>query len=179
MNKSITFSSVLTVCCLVSTAGIMNWSLDVTNSYATSFLPEKNSTISNSSASDFEDNPITTIIIPNKGSNLTENSDSNNGTNSNAKSDIETNSSSSPVAGSDKVTIPKETISTNDTQNQNFNNDVFTNNTFSDSQQRGEYLMDNNGMHYYNINNCSEKKGSSGIANMSECEDAEKELSED
>jgi len=179
MNKSISFSSILTVCFLVSTACIMNWSLDVSNSHASSFSPEKNSTISNSSASAFEDNPITTIIIPNDGSNLTENSGSNNGTNSNAQGDIEPNSSSSAVAGSDKVTIPTETVSTNDTQNQNFSNDVSNNNILSDSQQRGQYLIDNNGLHYYNINNCSEKKGSSGIGDMSECEDAEKEISED
>jgi len=157
----------------------MNWSLDVSNSHATSFSPEKNSTISNSSASDFEDNPVTTIIIPNDGSNLTKNPDSNKGTNSNVQSDIEQNSSSSVVAGSDKVTIPTETVSTNDTQSQNVSNDVSTNNTLSDSQQRGQYLTDDNGIHYYNINNCSEKKGSSGIGDMSECEDAEKEISED
>ena len=179
MKKSIPFSSILIVCCLVSTVCIMNWSLDVSNSHATSFLPEKNSTISNSSVSDFEDNPVTTIIIPYEGSNLTENSGSNNGTNSNAQSDIEPNSTSSAVAGSDKVTVPKATVSTNDTQNQNFSNDVSNNNILSDSQQRGQYLIDNNGIHYYNINNCSEKKGSSGIGDMSECEDAEKEMSED
>jgi len=157
----------------------MNWSLDVSNSHATSFLPEKNSTISNSSVSDFEDNPVTTIIIPNEGSNLTENSGSTNDTNSNAQNDIKLNSSSSAVAGSDKVTIPKETVTTNDTQTKNISNDVTYNNTLSDSQQRGQYLIDNNGIYYYNINNCSEKKGSSGIGDMSECEDAEKEMSED
>ncbi|MBA2268879.1 MAG: hypothetical protein H0W19_11195, partial [Nitrosopumilus sp.] len=61
----------------------------------------------------------------------------------------------------------------------NFSNDVSNNNILSDSQQRGQYLIDNNGIHYYNINNCSEKKWSSGIGDMSECEDAEKEMSED
>ena len=68
---------------------------------------------------------------------------------------------------------------TNDTQNSNDTYIVPNNNTLSDPQQRGKYLVDDNGVHYYNINNCSEKKGSSGIGNMSECEDVEKEMSED
>ena len=51
---------------------------DDPTSHASSFLPEKNSTFSNSSASSFESNPITTIIIPNKGSSLIANSNSDN-----------------------------------------------------------------------------------------------------
>ncbi len=41
-------------------------------------------------------------------------------------------------------------------------------------KQRGEYLVGDNGQHYYDINNCSEEKGSAG-GYLSECEDAEKE----
>lgn len=47
------------------------------------------------------------------------------------------------------------------------------------SMQRGEYKVDNNGIHYYNINNCSLVKGSSGIGDLSECEDAEREIQEE
>lgn len=59
-----------------------------------------------------------------------------------------------------------------------------TNNTSSDStqvnkMQRGEYKVDENGIHYYNINNCSEVKGSSGIGDLSECEDAAKQMKDD
>jgi len=71
------------------------------------------------------------------------------------------------------------TNSFNDTIKANFSSEVSSNNTLSNSQQRGVYLTDNNGVHYYNINNCSEKKGSSGIGEMSECEDAVKEMSQD
>jgi len=45
--------------------------------------------------------------------------------------------------------------------------------------QRGEYKVDDNGVHYYNINNCSLVKGSSGIGDLSECEDAEREIQQE
>lgn len=48
--------------------------------------------------------------------------------------------------------------------------------TTSNATQRGEYLVDDNGVHYYTINNCSLVKGSSGIGDLSECEDAERVL---
>ena len=69
--------------------------------------------------------------------------------------------------------------SSDDTLKANVSSEGTNNDTLSDSQQRGKYLTDDNGIHYYNINNCSEKKGSSGIGNMSECEDAAKEMSEE
>ena len=68
---------------------------DVSTSYASSILPEKNSTLSNSLASDFESNPITTIIIPNKDSSLHANSSNNNVTKINEQSAPQSNSSSS------------------------------------------------------------------------------------
>ncbi len=46
--------------------------------------------------------------------------------------------------------------------------------TASNATQRGEYKVDSNGVHYYDINNCSLVKGSSGIGDLSECEDAER-----
>ena len=145
------------ICCFLTSAFIPYLSLDVPTSQASaspSFVPERNSTFSNSSTSDFESDPITTIIVPNEESSSTRNSSSNNVTN-------------------------LTTQSNNDTLNTNVNSDVTNNDNLSDPQQRGKYLVDDNGIHYYNINNCSEKKGSSGIGDMSECEDAEKEMREE
>lgn len=71
-----------------------------------------------------------------------------------------------------------QSSSSQPTSDQNQNNES-KNNEKNNTYQRGEYLVDNNGIHYYNINNCSEEKGSSGIGNLSECEDAERELREE
>jgi hypothetical protein len=54
-----------------------------------------------------------------------------------------------------------------------------SNSSSQNEMQRGEYKVDNNGLHYYNINNCSLVKGSSGIGDLSECEDAEREMQEE
>lgn len=155
MNISMNLTLLVTLCCLLTSSFIIHLSLDVSTSHASSspspLLPEKNSTLSNSSASNFESDPITTIIIPNEDSNSSPNSSSNNVTNLAAQSD-------------------------NITLDTNVSSDVTNNAASSDSQQRGEYLVDDNGIHYYNIDNCSEKKGSSGIGDMSECEDAEREM---
>ena len=157
----------------------LHWSPDVPTSHASSFLPEKNSTFSNSSTSGFESNPITTIIIPNEDSSLTANSSSNNVTNITGQSAPQSNSSSSINTSSGLVKNQSDLASSNDTLKTNVSRSVTNNDTLSDSQQRGKYLTDDNGIHYYNINNCSEKKGSSGIGDMSECEDAAKEMREE
>ena len=162
MNKSISLRLIVILCCFVTLVLIINSSLNALDSHASSVTPEKNSTFSNSSETDFNDIPITTIIIPNKDSNVTQ------------------QSSSSSNNNNDTSFVLQDDIDTiNDTQNSNDTYIVPNNNTLSDPQQRGKYLVDDNGVHYYNINNCSEKKGSSGIGNMSECEDVEKEMSED
>ncbi len=161
MNKSISLKLIVTLSCFVTLVLIINSFLNVLDSHASSVTPEKNSTFSNSSETDFNDIPITTIIIPNKDSNVIQQSSSSNN-----------NNDTSFASQGDIDTI-------NDTQNSNDTYFVPNNNTLSDPQQRGKYLVDDNGVHYYNINNCSEKKGSSGIGNMSECEDVEKEMSED
>ena len=158
MNKSITLKLIVTVCCFATTVFFINMPLNILNSHGSPATPEKNSTFSNSSVNDFEDIPVTTIIIPNEGSNVTQDFSITNDTTLNTQS----------VA--DII---------NDTQHRNVSDNVSNNITLSNSQQRGEYLIDDNGVHYYNINNCSEKKGSSGIGDLSECEDAEKEMSED
>lgn len=179
MNRSINLALLVSLCCFVTSGFIINWSLELPTSLASSFLPEKNSTLSNSSSSDFESNPITTIIIPNKGSSLYANSSSNNVTNIAKQSAPQSNSLSSIDSISGSVENQSDLASSNDTLKANINTEVTNNDTILDSQQRGTYLTDDNGIHYYNINNCSEKKGSSGIGNMSECEDAAKEMSEE
>ena len=158
MNRPMNLTLLVTLCCLLTSAFIVSLSLDVSTSQASPspspFLPEKNSTFSNSTASVFESDPTTTIIVPNVDSSSSPNSSSNNVTNLTTQSD-------------------------NGTIDTNVNTDVTSNDASSDPQQRGKYLVDDNGIHYYNINNCSEKKGSSGIGDLSECEDAEKEMSEE
>ena len=47
--------------------------------------------------------------------------------------------------------------------------------TNTNSEQRGENKVDKSGRHYYDVNNCSNKKGSSGIGDLSECEAAQRE----
>ncbi|WP_458747504.1 hypothetical protein [Candidatus Nitrosocosmicus sp. T] len=162
MNGSISLKLIVTLCCcFVTLVFIINASLNDLDSHASPVIPEKNSTFSNSSETDSNDTPATTIIIPTGGSTVTQVSSSSNNNNDTV------------------FAIQSNNDTINETQNNNVSNLVPNNNTISDPQQRGKYLVDDNGVHYYNINNCSEKKGSSGIGNMSECEDAEKEMSED
>ena len=159
MNKSISLKIIVTLCCFVTLFFFINTSLNNLDSHASPIAPEKNSTFSNSSETDFKDIPVTTIIIPKDDPSVTQDSSNNNDTSfATQRSNIDT---------------------INDTQDSDDSTAVSNNNTISDPQQRGKYLVDDNGLHYYNINNCSEKEGSSGIGNMSECEDAEKEMSEE
>ena len=180
MIRSINLVLVVSLCCFLTLAFIINWSPAVPTSHASIVLPEKNSTLSNSSAIDFESNSITTVIIPNERSSLTTNSSSNNNdTNVIKQSALQLNSLSSINSSSGIVDNQSDLISSNDTPKADVSSEVTNNDTLSDPQQRGKYLTDNNGIHYYNINNCSEKKGSSGIGDMSECEDAAKQMSEE
>ena len=158
MNKSISLKLIVTLCCFVALVFFINTSLNDLDGHASPATPENNSTFSNSSETDLKDIPVTTIIIPNEGSSVTQQFSNNSNSGFAAQSNI------------DKI---------NDTQNSNASTIVSNNNNLSESQQRGQYLVDDNGVHYYNINNCSEKEWSSGIGNMSECEDVEKEMSED
>ncbi|WP_148686667.1 hypothetical protein [Candidatus Nitrosocosmicus hydrocola] len=99
---------------------------------------------------------------------------------------------SSPASQNDSVFIDSTNtalqnnenniISQDGTNAQHSSNSINSNNSNSSNQnemQRGEYKVDNNGIHYYNINNCSLVKGSSGIGDLSECEDAEREIQEE
>jgi hypothetical protein len=152
----------------------------VQTSHASSFAPEKNSTLSSSSASNFAGDPITTIIIPNESLRLSENSSSNDNVTSAIDKNVSQSNSSLP--GDKNPLLVENKIdmnSPNNTFKSNVSSEVTNKSTISDSQQRGEYLTDNNGIHYYNLKNCSEKKGSSGIGDMSECEDAAKQMSEE
>jgi hypothetical protein len=71
----------------------------------------------------------------------------------------------------DKVISKDESDANNENKDTNKNND-------NDDKQRGEYLVDDNGQHYYDTDNCSEEKGSSD-GDLSECEDAEKETQQE
>jgi hypothetical protein len=161
-------------------------SVSVSNS--SNIVSEGNSTFTNSSAEDGgvsssegdgdQQDIATVIVIPNPNS---------------------VSNSSGPASNPSSVDIDKRGLtSLNDTDNglENNNtsqtplmNDVdVAKNSVNNSEnnpstqpqlQRGEYLVDNNGVHYYNINNCSMVKGSSGIGDLSECEDAEREIQEE
>jgi hypothetical protein len=178
MDRTINLTLLLTLSCFLTSAFIFNWSPNDPNSRASSFLPEKDSTFSNSSTSSFESNPITTIIIPNEGSNLLTNSNSNNN-NVTGEGTHQINPLPSINTSSSLVKNQSDFASSDNTLKGNASGEGKINDTLSDSQQKGKYLTDNNGIHYYNINNCSEKKGSSGIGEVSECEDAAKEMSEE
>ena len=178
MNRTINLTLLVTLCCFLTSAFIFNWPPNDPNSHASSFLPEKSSTFSNSSTSSVESNPITTIIIPNEGSNLLTSSNSNNN-NVTGENTHQINPLPSINTSSSLVKNQSDFDSSSDTLKRNVSGEGKNNDTLSDSQQKGKYLTDNNGIHYYNINNCSEKKGSSGIGEMSECEDAAKEMSEE
>src|SRR5688500_16942915 len=73
MNISISLKLIVTICCsFITLVFVINTSLNVLDSHASPVIPEKNSTFSNSSETDFNDIPVTTIIIPAEGSNVTQ-----------------------------------------------------------------------------------------------------------
>jgi hypothetical protein len=133
---------------------------------------EKNSTVSKAKSNSLGDevgmtfvitdapsNSTSTIAVPNTSSdpssiknesNFFQNTDT-------SKTSSQTDNQSSKPVYKDTNNTPSKTIQSN-------------------NMQRGEYKVDANGIHYYNINNCSEVKGSSGIGDLSECEDAEREM---
>ena len=133
-----------------------------------SVLSEGNSTYSDSNTSSTNDDQdiSTVIVIPNpqkSSSNSTQNS-LDTGKNESVKSVDEMNnkdnsSSATPLASEEDVQRQTEFSKSS---------------TISNATQRGEYKVDDNGVHYYDINNCSLVKGSSGIGDLSECQDAER-----
>jgi len=180
MDRTINLTLLVTLCCFLTSAFIFNWPPNDPNSHASSFLPEKNSTFSNSSTSSIESSPITTIIVPNEGSKLTTNSNSDNiVTSVTGQGAHQTNPLLFVNTSSGILKNQSGLASSDNSLKTNVRSEDTNNNTLPDSQQRGQYLTDNNGIHYYNIDNCSETKGSSGIGEMSECEDAAKEMSQE
>jgi hypothetical protein len=131
--------------------------ISTSSSNTTNIVTEGNSTFSNSTPGDNQD-ISRVIIIPNP---VPSTSSNNSIVNNNTKPDLQNNVSD---------------LNPQDTINSQKNN---SNSTTQKELQRGEYKVDNNGIHYYNINNCSLVKGSSGIGNLSECEDAEREIQEE
>lgn len=143
-------------------------STSVPNSSTT--VTEGNSTFQNSSADvdGVNKDPLdvaTVTIIPNPDSDDNESS-----------GNVQNTSSSQNSNQSDLLT----SNNIDDNKSQQSSSSSISNNTSTlNEMQRGEYLVDENGVHYYNINNCSLVPGSSGIGNLSECEDAEREIQEE
>jgi hypothetical protein len=144
----------------------------------TDIVAEGNSTFSNSTQGE---NQVVSkvIVVPNPSSasdsNLDESALSNANNN---ESDLSTtsNKTKTPSLQNNNDSGLESQESTNPQQNNNNN----TNTSSSHNpMQRGEYKVDDNGVHYYNINNCSLVKGSSGIGDLSECEDAEREIQQE
>ncbi|HEX5904985.1 MAG TPA: hypothetical protein VFY50_02945, partial [Candidatus Nitrosocosmicus sp.] len=133
-------------------------SLNFLSSNPVNMVREGNTTISSSNQVDGKEDISKVIVIPNPNQIV-----NNSGTSAATTS---TNESSFDVT-KEKQQQPR-------TQNSNVSNSANQNEI-----QRGEYLVDDNGVHYYNINNCSMVKGSSGIGDLSECEDAEREIQEE
>jgi hypothetical protein len=136
---------------------------------------EKNSTLSTADSNAMGDEVGMTFVITNANSNGNSTLAPPN-VSSDFSQNSETNltpSSSSPSSPSSSSQKDNESTKSND---QGKNNTSSTKTTHTNNMQRGEYKVDDNGIHYYNINNCSEVKGSSGIGDLSECEDAEREM---
>ncbi|MDR4491481.1 MAG: hypothetical protein R2685_11360 [Candidatus Nitrosocosmicus sp.] len=136
---------------------------------------EKNSTLSTADSNAMGDEVGMTFVITNANSNGNSTLAPPN-VSSDFSQNSETNltpSSSSSSSSSSSPQIDNQSTKSND---QGKNNTSSTKTTHTNNMQRGEYKVDDNGIHYYNINNCSEVKGSSGIGDLSECEDAEREM---
>ncbi|KAA2279361.1 hypothetical protein [Candidatus Nitrosocosmicus sp. SS] len=142
---------------------------------------EKNSTLSTADSNAMGDEVGMTFVITNANSNGNStlaqpnvSSDFSQSSETNLKpSSSPSSSSSSPSSSSSSSQKDNQSTKSND---QGKNNTSSTKTTHTNNMQRGEYKVDDNGIHYYNINNCSEVKGSSGIGDLSECEDAEREM---
>jgi hypothetical protein len=160
-------------------AGFASSSSSSSLSNPTNIVTEGNSTFSNSTQGE---NQVVSkvIVIPNPNAALDSNLDESTLSNANNnESDLSTtsNKTKTPSLQNNNDSGLESQDSTNPQQNNNNNN---TNTSSSQNpMQRGEYKVDDNGVHYYNINNCSLVKGSSGIGDLSECEDAEREIQQE
>jgi len=137
------------------------------SSNTSNVVAEGNSTYSNSTQG-VEQGVSKVIVIPNPNPASPPALSNDSIITSNTKNDLQNNESS---------LVSQDAINT--FQSSNSNNSNNSNLSNQNEIQRGEYKVDNNGIHYYNINNCSLVKGSSGIGDLSECEDAEREIQEE
>jgi len=136
-----------------------------------SVISEGNSTYLGSNASTNDDQDISRVIVIPNPQTASSNSTSNSTQNS---SDTDKNESLNSVAemnNKDNFSAVSPLTSEDDVQRQT---ESSKSSTTSNATQRGEYKVDDNGVHYYDINNCSLIKGSSGIGDLSECQDAER-----
>jgi hypothetical protein len=144
---------------------------------STDFVAEGNSTFSNSTQGN--DQIISkVIVVPNPNPAVSDSqSDESALPNTNNESDLLSTSkqTKTPSLQNNNNSGLESQDSTNPQQNNKNTNTSSSQNPM----QRGEYKVDDNGVHYYNINNCSLVKGSSGIGDLSECEDAEREFQQE
>jgi hypothetical protein len=151
--------------------GFSSSPISSSSSDATGIVTEGNSTFSNSTQRD--DRGISKVIVipyPTSDSHTVESPLSN----TNNESDLLTSDLTKTASIQNNGTSLESQGSMNPQKNNNANNLSSQN-----QMQRGEYKVDDNGIHYYNINNCSLVKGSSGIGDLSECEDDEREIQEE
>jgi hypothetical protein len=168
---------------LVSTP---NESDGFSSTFASSFgsaniVNEGNSTFMNSKQdATGQQNVSTVIIIPNPNSNPNSNKSLNESSSAvNESKQLNPNLKNSILQNNKNVPVPSNSTDMDEMKNQQKSTNSFNNASLQHEMQRGEYLVDNNGIHYYKIDNCSLVNGSSGIGDLSECEDAEREIQEE
>lgn len=136
----------------------------------TKIVTEGNSTFSNSTQGVGQD-VSKVIIIPNPDSNPVTPTTTSNGSSTVVNDPLISNQARSDNQDNESTLESQDLIK----DRQSANSDSSSQN----KMQRGEYKVDDNGIHYYDINNCSLVKGSSGIGDLSECEDAEREIQQE
>ena len=148
------------------------------SSGSANIVKEGNSTFLNSKPEALgQQNVSTVIIIPNPISNSDSNESSNESSfDVNESNKLNPNDKYTGLQNNTNASVPSQSTDMDEMKNQQKSTNSFNNASIQNEFQRGEYLVDNNGIHYYNIDNCSFIKGSSGIGNLSECEDAEREI---
>jgi hypothetical protein len=147
-------------------------------------VDEGNSTYVKPSQVMKQDNNISTVIvIPNPNSNPSSDNISDksiDGSEAGESSSV-SNETENGLEQSKNMQPPAAAAGPKTSQQSNISNNMSSSSSlsFQNETQRGQYLVDNNGVHYYDVNNCSLVKGSSGIGDLSECEDAEREIQEE
>jgi hypothetical protein len=196
-KKNILFASIFLLITISVVSSFDFLQTSVNASVTNKMKADNNSTFSQSESNKDKNEIGMTFVIPNAGSNSNQTSTST----SSSPSTTDKTSSDSLSKGNEKAEQDRNSVlnmtkvgdenqsSTTTTtttalpekgeKNETSFNSSPSSSNQSSNLQRGEYKVDENGIHYYNINNCSEVKGSSGIGNLSECEDSQRQMRED